>query len=90
MTVTSYTEAKQRLNVLCKHTVESREPVFIQRPGKEDVVLLPVEEYESLAETAHLLASPENAARLLAALASARKGRTKPMSLEELRAAVGL
>jgi antitoxin YefM len=53
-------------------------------------VLIAAEESDSLSETAHLLSSPENAARLLAALARARKGEGETMTLEELRAAVGL
>jgi antitoxin YefM len=45
---------------------------------------------ESLTETAHLLRSPRNAERLLAALASARQGAGEPMSVAALAQAVGL
>jgi antitoxin YefM len=41
-------------------------------------------------ETAYLLRSPRNAERLLAALAEAQKGEGIPMSLDDLRAKVGL
>ena len=68
----------------------NREPIRVRRRSGEDVVLLAADEYDSLAETAHLLSSPRNAARLLEALARARQGKGKPMTLEDLRAALGL
>jgi len=42
------------------------------------MALIPADELGSLRETAYLLRSPQNAARLLAALTRARRGRTKP------------
>jgi antitoxin YefM len=53
------------------------------------LVLLAAEEFDSLAETAHLLKSPANAARLLEAFASARQNKTKAMKIEDFRAALG-
>jgi len=41
-------------------------------------------------ETAHLLRSPKNARRLLAALQRAKQGKGKPESLEKLRREMGL
>ena len=66
------------------------ETTLSNRRNGHDVVLLSADEYDSLAETARLLASPQNAARLLAALARARRGKVKPLSLEKLRAALGI
>jgi antitoxin YefM len=60
-----------------------------QRSG-DNLVLLAADEYDRLAETAHLLASPKNAARLLTALARARRRKGKSSTVEELRAACGL
>jgi len=51
---------------------------------------LAADEFDSWNETVHLLSSPANAARLLEALARARKGKGKPMSIGELRAALGV
>lgn len=50
------------------------------------MVLIAAEEYEGLVETAHLLRSPANAARLLAALERARAGTEVPQPLSALRA----
>lgn len=54
----------------------SLEAAVIERRGHGDMALIPADELASLRETAYLLRSPKNAARLLAALARARRGRT--------------
>jgi len=90
MTVTSYTEARRKFGEFCSQAVDDREPVLVRRRDGEDVVIIAADEYASISETAHLLASPRNAERLRAALASARRGDTPPMRVEELRETVGL
>ena len=50
------------------------------------MVLIAADEYEGLLETVHLLRSPANAARLLAALECARACAGAPQSLDDLRA----
>jgi len=87
---TTLSQLRGRLKHFCDQAVGQRVPIRVRRRRGDDVVLLAADEYDSLAETAHLLASPANAARLLAALARARKGKQKTMTVEELRAACGL
>lgn len=41
---------------------------MITRAGHDPVVMVALDDYESLKETAHLLKSPENARRLLASI----------------------
>jgi antitoxin YefM len=64
----SYTDAIDRLASVWNDAVSAREPVRIDRPGHESVVLVPAGEWDGLLETVHLLRSPANAQRLLAAL----------------------
>ena len=90
MTKTTTTKLRSRLGAICDKVVATQKPVRIRRRQGGDVVLMSAKEYDSWAETDHLLSSPENAARLFAALAEARRGKTKPMSVEEFRAALGL
>lgn len=87
---TSYSRARDHLASLWDEVEESREPAVIQRRGHADMALIRADELASLRETAHLLRSPENAARLLAALMRARRGRTKPTDLRALRRELGL
>jgi antitoxin YefM len=90
MSTITYTEARENLASIWDKTVTSREPVVISRRGTESVVLLPLEEWEGVTETAHLLRSPANARRLLAALLRAETGEGKVMTRAELAEAVGL
>ena len=90
MSTITYTEARENLASIWDKTVSSREPVVISRRGSESVVMLPLEEWEGVTETAHLLRSPANARRLLSALLRAEKGEGKVMTREELGESVGL
>jgi antitoxin YefM len=84
MTTISYTEARDRLASVWDETVSTREPVLIDRRGHESVVLVPASEWEGLMETAHLLRSPANARRLLAALNRLEQGEGLELSLAAL------
>jgi antitoxin YefM len=91
MTVrTTYSDARARLAKIWNEVEESREPAILERRGHEDMALLPADELASLSETAHLLSSPRNAARLLAALSRSRRGETVSVDLESLTRELGL
>ena len=87
---TSYSHARENLATLWDEVEDSREAAIIQRRGHEDMALIPADELSTLRETAYLLRSPANAARLLAALTRARRGRTKSADLAALRRESGL
>ncbi|MEO7098002.1 MAG: type II toxin-antitoxin system prevent-host-death family antitoxin [Luteolibacter sp.] len=89
MTTISYTEARDRLASVWDQTVSSREPVMIDRRGHESVVLVPAREWEGLQETAHLLRSPANARRLLAALIRLDEGEGEELTVAALTEKVG-
>lgn len=86
MDAVSYTEARDHLADLWDRAVENRETIRLTRRGVASVVLLAADEYDGLLETAHLLRSPANAARLLSALERARVSEDTPRPLDELRA----
>ncbi len=87
---TTYTDARANLAALCDQVASTREPVLIRRRNGADVALVSAEELASLIETAHLLRSPKNARRLLAALSRAIGQELPPSSVEDLRAELGL
>lgn len=87
---TTYSNARENLAALWDEVEDSREAAIIQRRGHDDMALIPADELASLHETAYLLRSPANAARLLAALTRARRGRTKPSDLSALRRELGV
>ena len=87
---TTYTKARANLAKLCSEVAENREIVIINRRGNEDVALVSAVELSSLIETAHLLRSPKNAQRLLAALNRARSRKLKSQRVSKLRRELGL
>jgi antitoxin YefM len=72
----SYSHARDNLADLWNEVEYSREAAVIQRRGHEDMALILADELASLRETA---------ARLLAALTRARRGRTPAKDLATLR-----
>ena len=86
---TSYTNARANLAALCDEVAEGREVVIIERRNASDVALISADELAGLLETAHLLKSPANARRLLAALGRAQENSVPPQTIGELRREVG-
>ena len=80
----TYSHARANLAAIWDEVEDSREPAILERRGHGDVAFIPADELSSLRETAHLLGSPENAARLLSALVRSRKRTTPPVELETL------
>ena len=70
---TTYTSLRERLAAVLDQVANDREVVIVRRRGAKDVALVPAEELSGLLETAHLLRSPRNARRLLAALQRATR-----------------
>ena len=91
MTRVTYSDARARLAQIWDEVEQTREEVILQRRGHEDLAMLPARELQSLKETAHLLRSPRNAARLLKALARSRnEGGIEFESVEALAREVGI
>jgi len=87
---TTYTSLRERLASVLDQVSNDQEVVIVRRRGAKDVVLVPADEWAGLLETAHLLRSPRNARRLMAALQEAQRGKGRRMSLERLRRELGL
>ena len=82
---TSYTNLRLKLASVLKQVAENREVVIVRRRDARDVALISTEELAGILETAHLLRSPKNGRRLLAALRRAERGIGAPQSIAELR-----
>lgn len=65
MEAVNYTEARQTLAQKMDQVCDSHMPIIITRQNNRSVVLMSLEDYEALEETAYLLRSPQNARRLL-------------------------
>ena len=87
----TYSYAREHLAEIWDEVENAQEDVILTRRGHEDLALVPARELRSLRETAHLLRSPRNAARLLAALVRSRaNGGTEFESIEKLAEEIGL
>ena len=77
MNTTSCSELRRSLSATLDHVVDDHEPVIITRDrGKPAAVLISLEDFASYEETRSLLQNPNNARRLLDAVAAldAEKG----------------
>jgi len=68
MKTMTYSESRAKYAETLNAVVDDREEVIITRAGHDPVVIVSLDDYESLKETAYLLKSPENARRLLASI----------------------
>ena len=70
----SYTAARENLASTMDRVCTDHTPVIITRNRDQSVVMLSLEDFESLEETAYLLRSPNNARRLLEAIHDLESG----------------
>lgn len=82
---TTYTSLRENLATVLDQVVDQQETVIVRRRGSRDVALVPADELAGLIETAHLLRSPQNARRLIAALRRAERGKQKASTVASLR-----
>jgi antitoxin YefM len=82
---TTYTHLRENLSAVLDQIVDQQETVIVRRKGARDVALIPASELSGLVETAHLLRSPKNARRLLAALHRSATRKVKARTTASLR-----
>ena len=75
MNAITYTAAREDLASAMDQVCADHNPVVITRDRHQSVVLLSLEDYESLEETAYLMRSPANAKRLLEAINDLESGK---------------
>jgi len=83
MQVVSMTEARNNLKEIFDAVYLDNEEVIIHRKGRENVVIIPFDEYNSIKETNYLLSSAKNREVLLRSLKDAREGRVFEKELIE-------
>ena len=83
MEVITYTAARQNLAKTMEKVCKDRVPIIITRKSSESVVIMSLEDYEALQETAYLLRSPKNARRLIEAIAQLESGNGTEKELME-------
>ena len=74
MDAISYTAARTNLAKTMERVCEDHSPMIITRSKAQSVVMMSLEDYEALQETAYLLRVPKNARRLLESIAELEEG----------------
>ncbi len=69
-----YSTARANFAGVMNRVCEDHEPLIITRNGEQSVVMLSLDDYKALEETAYLLRTPANARRLLASIAQLNAG----------------
>lgn len=83
MDAISYSVARANLAKTMERVCEDHAPVIITRKSEAAVVMLSLEDYQSMEETAYLLRSPANARRLLESMAEVETGKGHERELIE-------
>ena len=84
MKTLTYTATRENLASTMQTVCDDHEPVVITRRRDQAVVMMSLDDYESLEETAYLLRSPRNARRLREAIDQLRAGNGTEHELPEL------
>jgi antitoxin YefM len=71
----TYSAARANLASTMDRVCNDHEALIITRNGQQSVVMLSLEDFQALEETAYLLRSPTNAKRLLSATAQLNAGK---------------
>lgn len=75
MDAITYSAARANLASTMDRVCDNHEALIITRGGQQSVVMLSLEDFQALQETAYLLRSPANARRLLSAIAQLEAGK---------------
>ena len=84
MKAITYTAARESLASTMDRVCLDHDPVIITRNRDQAVVMISLEDYESLEETAYLLRSPANARRLLDSISDLNGSGGITKSIDEL------
>ena len=83
MDAMTYTSARQNLAKTMGKVCRDHAPVIVTRKSGNSVVIMSLEDYEALEETAYLLRSPKNTRRLMESIAQLENGKGTEKELVE-------
>ena len=74
MNAVTYSQARSNLAKTMDKVCDDHSPIIITRKSQRSVVMISLEDYQALEETAYLLRSPKNARRLLESIVELESG----------------
>ncbi len=84
MQVVSYSDLRRDMKTIMDRVQENHEPAIVTRKKDSHMVLMSLEDYNSIEETAYLLSNPVMTARLRKSIAEVNEGKVIHKSLKEL------
>lgn len=83
MNTITYSEVRAKLAETMEKVCDDHAPMIVTRKNSRSVVMISLDDYQALEETAYLLRSPKNAQRLLASIAELENGGGTERALTE-------
>ena len=83
MKAITYTAARQNLAKTMEEVCKDHAPVIVTRKKSDSVVIMSLEDYAALEETAYLLRSPKNIRRLIESIVQLEDGKGTERELIE-------
>ena len=83
MEAITYTNLRQNLNVYMDKVIQNHDQLIITRKNNSNVILISVDEYNSLIETNYLLSSEANADHLRKSISQHKAREIKTRELHE-------
>jgi antitoxin YefM len=84
MLTTNATDLRKFLKTKLDIVSENKETLIIHRPSHEDIVMIPISEFNSWKETVHLNSSRANRENLEESIKEAKEGKLEKVKLEDL------
>ncbi len=83
MNAVSYSTVRKNLVETMEHVCDDHDPVIITRRNSRSVVMISLEDYNAIEETAYLLRNPANAVNLRESIKQYEEGKYKSKGLLE-------
>jgi len=84
MKTASYTELRNNLKSCLDCVINDNETLIVHRSGNESVVMVSLDEYNAIMETAYINSSPETVKRIKAGEKAIREGKGKKVKVADL------
>ena len=77
MKAITYSAARENFSQTMKSVCENHDPVIVTSKNDRSIVMISLEDFEALQETAYLMRSPKNLKRLITSIVELEKGKGK-------------
>ncbi len=85
MEIVSYSETRANLKAILDRVVNDSTPIAITRQRGKPVVMISMDDWNSMQETRYLLSNPNNAKRLLESIAQIESGNVIEVDPESMK-----